>query len=158
MTYNSYYMPIEIGLEHVDHVDLMRHDAVRHVDIVVAAVHYDHDEDDDDRVVDMVVVAVVETAVMMTRRKKMQHYLMMTTTTYYYLMVVAVANIQLQRLQKRDIVVVDVCEDGRDDSLDDDDDGVDNLYKLDNDEEEQSELFGDGVHADLMTLLPQCLE
>ena len=61
----------------------------------------------------------------------MQHYLMMTTTTYY-LMVVAVANIQLQprpqqRLQKRDIVVVDVCEDGRDDSLDDDDDGVDNL-------------------------------
>ena len=59
MTYNSYYMPIEIGLEHVDHVDLMWHDAVRHVDIVVAAVHYDHDEDDDDRVVDMVVVAVV---------------------------------------------------------------------------------------------------
>ena len=90
----------------------------------------------------------------------MQHYLMMTTTTYYYLMVVAVANIQLQWLQKRDIVVVDVCEDGRDDSLDDDDDddGVDNLYKLDNDEEEQSELFGDGVHADLMTLLPQCLQ
>lgn len=83
----------------------------------------------------------------------MQHYLMMMTTTYY-LMVVAVANIQLQpqqRLQKRDIVVVDVCEDGRDDSLDDDDDGVDNLYKLDKDEEEQSELFGDGVHADLMT-------
>jgi len=88
----------------------------------------------------------------------MQHYLMMTTT--YYLMVVAVAKIQLQprpqqRLQKRDIVVVDVCEDGRDDSLDDDDDdGVDNLYKLYNDEEEQSELFGDCVHADLMTTPP----
>jgi len=88
----------------------------------------------------------------------MQHYLMMTTT--YYLMVVAVANTQLQprpqqRLQKRDIVVVDVCEDGRDDSLDDDDDdGVDNLYKLYNDEEEQSELFGDCVHADLMTTPP----
>ena len=59
MTYNSYYMPIEIGLEHVDRVDLMRHDAVRHVDIVVEVVHYDHDDDDDDRVVDMVVVAVV---------------------------------------------------------------------------------------------------
>jgi len=60
MPYNNYYMPIEIGLEHVDHVDLMRHDAARHVDIVVAVVHYDHDDDDDDdRVVDMVVVAVV---------------------------------------------------------------------------------------------------
>lgn len=58
MPYNSYYMPIEIGLEHVDHVDLMQHDAVRHVDIVVA-VHFDYDEEDDDRVVDMVVVAVV---------------------------------------------------------------------------------------------------
>jgi hypothetical protein len=56
MPYNSYYTPIEIGLERVDHVDSMRHDAVRHVEIAVAVVHYDHDEDDDDRVVDMVVV------------------------------------------------------------------------------------------------------
>ena len=62
MPYNSYYTPIEIGLERVDHVDSMRHDAVRHVEIAVAVVHYDHDEDDDDRVVDMVVVVVVVVA------------------------------------------------------------------------------------------------
>lgn len=86
----------------------------------------------------------------------MQHYLMMTTTTYYYLMVVAVANIQLQRLQKRDIVVVDVCEDDRDDSLDDDDDGVDNLYKKVGQRRRgtKSELFGDGVHAYYLMTVP----
>ena len=59
MPYNSYYTPIEIGLERVDHVDSMRHDAVRHVEIAVAVVHYDHD----DRVVDMVVVVVVAAVV-----------------------------------------------------------------------------------------------
>ena len=82
----------------------------------------------------------------------MQHYLMMTN-----LMIVAVANIQQQRLQqKRDIVVVDVCEDDRDDSLDDDDDGVDNLYKKVGQRRRgtKSELFGDGVHAYYLMTVP----
>ena len=39
MPYNSYYMPNVTGLEHVDHVDSRRHDAVLHVDIAV--VDYD---------------------------------------------------------------------------------------------------------------------
>lgn len=124
MPYNNYYMPNVIGLEHVDHVDSRRHDAVLHVDIAV--VDYDHDEDEH-REVDMV-VAVVEIDAM-TRRKTMQHYLMLVTA--YYWMVVVVANMQLQprpqqRLQLMDIVrVADNCEDGRDDGLDDD--GVNNL-------------------------------
>ena len=39
MPYNSYYMPNGTELEHVDHVDSRRHDAVLHVDIAV--VDYD---------------------------------------------------------------------------------------------------------------------
>lgn len=149
MPYNSYYMPNVTGLEHVDHVDSRRHDAVRHVDIAV--VDYDHDEDDDEHRVEI-------DAMTRRRRKTMQHYLMLMTT--YYWMVVAVANMQpqlrpQQRLQLMDIVrVVDVCEDGRDDSLDDD--GMDNLqirwittkkekskWKVN-----ESELL-DGVHTDM---------
>jgi len=67
MPYNSYYMPNGTELEHVDHVDSRRHDAVLHVDIAV--VDYDYDEDDD-RVVHMVVAVAVKNAAM-TRRKMM---------------------------------------------------------------------------------------